>query len=107
LDEFVVMPNHIHGIIIIKPVGVQHVEPLRNKFQHIIPASIGSIIRSFKGSVTRICRQQGFTNFRWQRNYYERIIRDDNELNRIREYIIDNPAQWLDDHESPTSTTSS
>ena len=59
LDVYVVMPNHVHGILIIHPlVGVQHVEPLlRNEFQHIIPQSIGSIIRQYKSSVTRLCRE--------------------------------------------------
>jgi hypothetical protein len=59
-SQEVVLPNHIHGIIVISYVAVQHVEPLQNEYQHIIPKSIGSIIRSYKSSVTRICRQQGY-----------------------------------------------
>ena len=55
LDEFIVMSNHVHGIIIIKDdknVGVQKFEPLQNKFQHIIPKSLGSIIRTYKSVST-------------------------------------------------------
>jgi REP element-mobilizing transposase RayT len=104
LDEYVVMPNHIHGIIIICPsVGVHHDEPLRkHAFQHTIPQSLGSIIRAYKGAVSRECRKCGFGVFRWQRNYYEHIIRDDTELDRIREYIINNPLKWQEDEEHPS-----
>jgi REP element-mobilizing transposase RayT len=95
VDEFVAMPNHIHGIVILNEhVGVQHVEPLRHRYQKIIPGSISTIVRSFKAAVTKSCRDQGFDHFRWQRNFYEHIIRDDDDLNRIREYILNNPLQW-------------
>ena len=68
--------------------------PLReNKFQHIIPKSIGTIIRGFKIGVTKWCRNNN-CEFIWQRSYYEHIIRDENELNRIRKYIIENPLKW-------------
>ena len=107
LDQFVIMPNHIHGVIKIydhKPVGVQYIEPLQeNKYQHIIPKSIGSIIRSYKSAVTRWCSKNNHQNFQWQRNYYEHIIRNENELNRIREYIQNNPLKWELDRENPES----
>jgi len=107
LDQFVIMPNHIHGVIMIydyKPVGVQYIEPLQeNKYQHIIPGSIGSIIRSYKSAVTRWCNKNNHQNFQWQRNYYEHIIRNENELNRIREYIQNNPLKWELDRENPKS----
>jgi len=109
LDEYVIMPNHVHGVIFIgnDDVGVQDFEPLpgngtrENKFQQIIPKSIGSIVRGFKIGVTKWYRQN--TNFHtvWQRNYFERVIRDEDELNRIREYIIYNPAKWAEDKENP------
>ena len=100
LDEFVVMPNHLHGILTINEpwvenvqpntnVGVQNFEPLpQNTYQHIIPKSLGSIIRSYKAAVTHECRECGYHDFRWQRNYYDRIIRNDKELDNIREYIF-------------------
>ena len=109
LDEYVIMPNHVHGAIFIghDDVGVQDFEPLQmaepreNKFQQIIPKSLGSIVRGFKIGVTKWYRQNTDVYNVWQKNYYERIIRDDDELNRIREYIIFNPAKWADDKENP------
>ena len=78
LDEFVVMPDHIHGIIVLNNivvvvVGVQNIEPLQNQnaYQHIIPRSIGSIIRGFKIGVTKKFRQNTDIYVVWQRNYYE------------------------------------
>jgi putative transposase len=107
LDEFVLMPNHLHGILTINEpiehiqtnikninVGVQYFEPLQNKYQHIIPKSLGSIIRSFKAAATRECQKIAFYHFRWQRNYFDRIIRSENELNFIRDYIHNNVLQW-------------
>ncbi len=97
LDEFVVMPNHVHGIFIINNVGVQNFEPLQNQYQKIIPKSIGSIVRGFKIGVTKWFRQNTYIHIVWQRNYYEHIIRNEIELNKIREYIINNPLQWESD----------
>ena len=104
LDEFIVMPNHIHGILQISGVqdivGVQNIEPLqirKNRYQHIIPGSIGSIVRGFKIGVTKWFRQNTDIHDVWQRNFWEHIIRDENDLNRIREYIQYNPAKWIED----------
>ena len=112
LDVFVIMPNHIHGIIILtepvgtrhavslqeqfaKPVGVQNFEPLpQNIYQHIIPKSLGSIIRSYKAAVTHECRKCGHHGFRWQRNFFDRVIRSDKELINVRDYIANNVLQW-------------
>ncbi|MEJ5351784.1 MAG: transposase [Melioribacteraceae bacterium] len=124
LDEFVIMPNHIHGIIILNDnmvdngnnqnvdipnVGVQNFEPLRkkmqqNQFQKIIPRSIGSIIRGFKIGVTKWCRQNTNIYTVWQRNYFEHIIRNDIALQRIRQYIVDNPMKWELDMENTHAT---
>ncbi len=104
LDEFIIMPNHIHGIIFINNkksiVGVQNFKPqrnfkpLQNRYQKIIPKSIGSIVRGFKIGVTKWFRQNMDVYNVWQRNYYEHIIRNDFELNKIRKYIINNPLKW-------------
>ncbi len=81
--------------------GVQNFKPLRYKYQKIIPNSIGSIIRAFKASVTKWCGENGFEDFKWQRNYFEHIIRNEEDLFRIREYILNNPLQWELDEENP------
>lgn len=103
LDEFVVMPNHVH--IVINPVGVQNIEPLPNRYQHVTPGSVGSIVRSFKSAVTRWCRKNEYPHIVWQRNYFEHIIRDDKSLDRIREYIASNPEQWPYDKENTQQET--
>ena len=115
LDEFQIMPNHVHGIIVIHDdendtpngpmVGVQYLEPLprhnaKNQYQHIIPGSIGSIVRGFKIGVTKWFRTADPYLDVWQRNYYDHIIRDENSLRRIRKYIRDNPKKWVMDGET-------
>ena len=105
LDEYVIMPNHIHGIIVINPsggVGVQNVEPLRheyqiNQYQHIIPKSLGSIVRGFEIGVTKWFRHHTDIHTVWQRNFHDHVIRNEEGLNRIRQYIMDNPKNWEKD----------
>jgi len=104
LDAFVVMPNHVHGIlVIVDTVGAKNVSPLPT-----LPGTsktVGSVVRGFKIGVTKWFRNN--TNVRdvWQRNYYEHIIRNEQSLNRIRQYILDNPARWAFDCANPTATT--
>ncbi len=78
LDEFVIMPNHIHGIIALEKPS----KPL------------GTIINGYKGAVTRGARANGFADFAWQPRYYDHIIRNDRALCGIREYISNNPPKW-------------
>ena len=96
LHEYVIMPNHVHGI-----VEVQNFEPLRpprqNQYQKIIPRSIGAIVRGFKIGVTKWFRQNTTIRTVWQRNYYEHIIRDEKSFNQISEYIQINPMKWEND----------
>ncbi|UMX47737.1 MAG: hypothetical protein L7H18_04835 [Candidatus Nealsonbacteria bacterium DGGOD1a] len=93
LDEFVVMPNHFHGIIII-----QNREWKRERANNHSPLqmqnagtskTVGAIIRGYKIGVTKLLGKPI-----WQRNYYEHIIRNDDDLDRVREYIINNPLNW-------------
>jgi len=141
LDEYVIMPNHIHGIIIIekpmicnvsiKPVDIMGIPVETQDFaslptqqpnvpnethtaqqthaaqqsdatkQSNEPSSnfgpqsknIASIIRGFKIGVTKYAVKKNIP-FEWQARYYDHIIRDENDLNRIRKYIIDNPSNW-------------
>lgn len=103
LDQFVIMPNHVHGILFIDHCkGVAcNVPTARNNFHSAIspkPKSLPTIIRSFKSAVSNICNKNNY-HFQWHRNYYEHIIRNEHELNRIRKYIMNNPLQWeLDLH---------
>jgi REP element-mobilizing transposase RayT len=89
LDSIVVMPNHVHMILtIVDPVGAQFIAPRPD---------LGEIVRSIKAVTTRLIRAQGSTGFRWQRNYYEHVVRNEQELNAIRQYILDNPLSWDQD----------
>lgn len=104
LDAFVIMPNHVHGVLwIIK----SPIESQANQFGKVTVGSIPNIVRCYKAAVTKqinqICQQKG-TSLIWQRNYYEHIIRDQKALNNIRQYILDNPLNWNDDPEFSRST---
>jgi REP element-mobilizing transposase RayT len=59
--------------------------------------TLAVIVRTSKAAVTTFCRKEGHPDFQWQRNYYERVIRDAAELNRVRQYISDNPVNWNQD----------
>jgi REP element-mobilizing transposase RayT len=118
LHEFVIMPNHIHGIIEIVEnmgihknlnstsnlknsiwlVGEKNFSPQLTEFKSPIK-TIGSIVRGFKIGVTKWIRNEypdSFTKnrFVWQRDYFDRIIRDQIEFDRIEKYIFDNPKNW-------------
>ncbi len=105
-DEFVVMPNHIHGIIwlIDEPsVGVERRStPTKNDRPTVSPGSIPAIIRAYKSSVTYAINSAQNTKGRpvWQRNYYEHIIRDEKDYENIVEYIYQNPYNWEKDEEN-------
>ena len=77
VDAFVVMPNHVHGVLLLTDMRVEYIRPL-----HVV-------IAAFKAAVTR----RAGTAI-WQRNYYEHILRNEDELNLARHYIQDNPSRW-------------
>jgi len=99
LDAFVVMPNHVHGIIIIHNNRVGAGSEPAPKKRH----ALQEIIRQFKTfSGKRINQRRGTPGIPvWQRNYWEHIIRNGNDLNRIREYIDNNPLKLESDRENP------
>ena len=93
LDEWIVMPNHVHGIIIItNREGGSRTAPTRRK-------TLGSLIGAFKTVSTEDVNELRGTPGRtlWQRDFYDHIIRNEDELNKIREYIQTNPVQWRSD----------
>ena len=108
VDEFVVMPNHVHGIVVIINVGARHAVPLRSleRFGKPVATSLPTIVRSFKSATTKRINDLRQTPGApvWQRNYYEHVIRNEQSLHRIREYIANNPARWDFDRENPTAT---
>jgi putative transposase len=101
LDQHVAMPNHVHGIVGLGDiVRARHASPLRDDRC----VSLGDVIGSFKSAVTRQLRLlPGMAGASiWQRNYYDHVIRSEASLHAIREYIINNPAQWAMDKENPS-----
>jgi putative transposase len=125
LDAFVVMPNHIHGIVAINredttvsPVSRHGVRPTPLVIRAVsdsnarpVPrsragGSLGSLVAGFKATVTRRINELRDTPGErvWQRNYYEHIVRNNTDLARIREYIVTNPLHWHLDRENPSRT---
>lgn len=109
LDAFVVMPNHIHGIITVGAplVGAQEGIPDDRATTRVAP-TVGSIVGAFKSITTNEYIRGVTTGFwppflgrLWQRNYYEHVIRSEESLNRIQEYIATNPFRWELDRENP------
>lgn len=118
LGDFVVMPNHIHGILILnKPdaVGTGHAAVEtghanvetghalslqstigRNRFQNIGKNTVSSIIASYKSAVTKHANRLGLGNG-WQPRFHDHVIRNDGEYQRISDYIINNPMNWAED----------
>jgi REP element-mobilizing transposase RayT len=104
LGSFIVMPNHFRGIIIINSKlesrGVLQYAPTQNTIREFTSTSnsLGAIIRGFKGAVTKRINLMNNTEDKiWQRNYYERVIRNDKEYNKIDEYIRRNVELWKQD----------
>lgn len=102
LDAFVVMPNHVHGIIM-NEATAKPPEGL---------ADLGRIVAWFKTMTTnayiRGVADDGWRPFSrrlWQRNYYEHIVRNEDDLNRIRDYIAMNPAKWASDRENTAASS--
>ena len=103
VDSFVVMPDHFHLLLSIEspndgqPSGIKGAKP-----RGTVPRSIGAIVQNLKSLTSRrINRLHGVSGRRvWQRNYWERVIRDEAERDQIREYIVTNPQQWEERFES-------
>jgi len=141
LDAFVVMPNHVHGIIVSDVVPVNDgdivgaglvpahdvvpvndgdivgaglvpaldVVPVNDGATTRVAPTLGDVIGAYKSVVTvqyaRAVKTRGWSPFRkrlWQRNYHEHVIRNADSLNRIRQYILDNPRHWNEDRYNPT-----
>ena len=93
LDVYVTMPNHFHGIIGID-VGAGRDRPLRKI------KSLSELIGAFKMTSSKAIHNVGLADFRWQRSFYDHVIRGESSLGRVREYIANNPKQWALDVEN-------
>jgi len=111
-DEFIVMPNHGHGIIrIIETAGADGVRPIKREARgddqdargaslRRKPRSLGSVMAGFKASVTSRAKRELNMAGIWQRNYYDHIIRNDRELENIQWYIRNNALNWQQDRDN-------
>ncbi|OGR04355.1 MAG: hypothetical protein A2511_07240 [Deltaproteobacteria bacterium RIFOXYD12_FULL_50_9] len=111
LDEYVIMPNHLHGILVIRrdtPCGYpdETVAPANRMPARGVP-TVGEIVGAFKSlcinawlKVVKTEQINARAKF-WQANYYEHVIRNEGEMECVREYIINNPLQWELDRENP------
>jgi len=104
-DAFVVMPNHFHGIVILNNVGAGPRACPKSKM------TLPDVVHRFKSFTTAQYRKgvktqywEPFIGKLWQRNYYEHIVRNDEDLNRIREYIENNPRNWVNDENYSNNT---
>jgi REP-associated tyrosine transposase len=121
LDYFVVMPNHVHGILLLensagtmyraptaaangdRQATTPHAPAAPRRFGNALAGSLAAMVGMYKAAVTRqinqSCRSPG--GHLWQRNYWEHIIRDERELAEVRRYIAENPLRWSFDRENP------
>jgi REP-associated tyrosine transposase len=106
LHAFVIMPNHVHGLIEFVP-GVEvrpNAQTRRGVFDStaVRPSPLSAIVRSFKAAVTKRARiDLHFNGDVWQRNYFERVVRDGQEFSNATRYIAENPLKWASDRENP------
>ena len=91
IDEYIVMPNHVHAIIIIHGVGNADLRSLQDRTK----MWLSKIIHGIKSSCTREIRKDyGNYEFAWQKSFYDMIIRNENQLLKAQQYICDNPKNW-------------
>ena len=115
MDEFVVMPNHVHGVLFIRQSSTSTIPPVGASLvgaRKVGPA-LGDVVGAYKSLTTleygKGVREMDWPPFHkrlWQRDYYERIIRSESELRLSGEYIANNPMKWELDRENPSRTKS-
>jgi REP element-mobilizing transposase RayT len=117
LDQWVIMPDHLHGIIVIHPETPPAPRPVETPPSESVPGcvpcggvstqspwkpgTLGVIINHFKSRCTKSIRAAGGMDFAWQSRFYERILRDEQALQNVRAYIRLNPARWANDLKAP------
>lgn len=108
LDEFVIMPNHIHGLLVLDHFyagsrgytdflsGKTQIKK-SNQFSKPLKNSISVIINQYKSSVKRWCNQNSLNYFKWQPRFFDQVLRNEKSIEIIREYIYNNPYNWITD----------
>jgi len=110
LDAFVIMPNHMHAVVLIADdPPTSSAAALPRTLRGTGHRSLSAIVAGFKAATTRranALRRRPIVPF-WQRNYYEHIVRSEQDLERIRQYVADNPARWKEDGYHPSKIRTS
>lgn len=94
LDDFIIMPNHLHGLILIKKINKNSQKTDRKA------KTLSGIIGAFKTTSSKIIHENGLPEFRWQKSFYDHIVRDVRYIKNIRHYIMNNPSNWNTDIEN-------
>ncbi len=96
LDEFIIMPNHLHCILEItcRDLPVANPDAALRKYGQPVACSISVIINQYKGAVKKWCNHFGYSDFQWQSRFHDHVIRSEKEFQRIQNYIISNPTNW-------------
>ncbi len=100
IDAKVIMPNHIHAIIVIREIAQASVETFRRNVstkKRLFPGTVGAIINQYKSVCTKRIRALNYLDFAWQAGYYDHIIRSEKSLEEIRAYILGKPIKWEED----------
>jgi putative transposase len=104
IDRYVVMPNHVHAIVVIEGA---HVYSLVETGLAPSPARrhgrLPQIVGSYKAGVSRLCHAMGLSDFAWQARFHDHILRSNASLNAVRDYIDHNPQNWLLDPDNSDS----
>jgi len=105
IDRYVVMPNHVHALIVIE--GDHIYSPVETRLA-ASPARthglLSQIVGSYKAGVSRICHAKGISGFAWQSRFHDHVLRSNASVNAVREYIEHNPRNWLEDPDNPGTT---
>ena len=105
LDTFVVMPNHVHGIVVLRNFVGAGLKPALAKARRTTLAEVVRAFKTFSGrKINELANTTGSPV--WQRGYYEHIVRSEKSLREIRQYITDNPRNWSVDPENPAAVKS-
>ncbi len=110
LDEFVVMPNHVHGILMLSEPTISpltEAAPSIDEPSRTTSTSLSRIVGAFKSNAAREVHIATHSSSHplWQRGYYDHVIRSEESLRATREYIVNNPMQWAQDEENPDRIT--
>jgi len=104
IDRYVVMPNHVHAILVIE--GDHVYSPVETR---LAPSPVGAhgrlpnIVGGYKAGVSRICHAKGLSGFAWQARFHDHILRSNASVNAVRDYIDQNPQNWLFDPDIPAT----